>query len=79
MVLLLYVGLDATSMELTGQLKWNSLFEAAYSDLLSRVLTGRIVIFVSERFDESVVILTRILNNMYGHPNSSDSNGKLSL
>lgn len=62
---MLTAALDATSMELTGRRKWESGFAEAYRRLLTRMLTGRVIVFLADRFDESMVLLKRVLEHQY--------------
>jgi len=59
-------GLDATTEELTGINKFRSQPAgrrcAAFEELLDRVASKRLILLVAERFDESLLVLGKLMN-----------------
>jgi hypothetical protein len=59
-------GLDATTEELTGITKFRSQPPgtrcAAFDELLDRVASKRLILLVAERFDESLLVLGKLMN-----------------
>ena len=52
-------GLDATSEELVGMRSSESGFHGKFLDLLRDVITGKVLLLVCDRFDESLLVLER--------------------
>ena len=61
-------GLDATSEELVGLRRQDPGFESGFKILLQRILTGKVLLLVTDRFDESLLVMRRL---MLAHPHSS--------
>eukprot|EP01032_Pedospumella_encystans_P012459 gene12459-14417_t len=61
-------GLDATSEELVGLRRQDPEFESGFKNLLQRVLTGKVLLLVTDRFDESLLVMRRLI---LAHPHPS--------
>lgn len=56
-------GLDATIEELIGLSKYHPSFEHKFNEFLKRLMTGKVILLIADRFDESVLILRQILSS----------------
>lgn len=54
-------GLDATSEELVGLRRQDPGFQSRYKKLLQRVLSGKVLLLVADRFDESLLVMRRLM------------------
>jgi len=54
-------GLDATSEELVGLRRQDPGFESGFKHLLQRILAGKVLLLVTDRFDESLLVMRRLM------------------
>jgi hypothetical protein len=56
-------GLDSTAEELVGLRTGDAAFPARFRDLMDDVATGRVLLLVCNRFEESLLVLDALLRN----------------
>ena len=61
-------GLDATAEELVGLRRQDPGFEPGFKDLLQRIVAGKVLLLVTDRFDESLLVMRQL---MLAHPHPS--------
>ena len=70
-------GLDATAEELVGLRAQHRGFESRFGELLDKVLKGKVVLLVTDRFDESLLVLRRMLTHHAARNQSNTANATL--
>lgn len=70
-------GLDASSEELVGLRRQDPGFESGYGQLLQRVLSGKVLLLVTDRFDESLLVMRKLMLANSHHMSSPITNGTI--